>query len=82
MEFWVTETGQSINDSGEDGQGQYLSDALGYFQGRVRHLFWYSLHDNTILFPDEKCFGLIANGTLPRPAYKELQDYFSEKAVG
>ncbi len=79
MEFWVTETGQSINDSGEDGQGQYLSDALGYFQGRVRHLFWYSLHDNTILFPDEKCFGLIANGTLPRPAYIELKDYFSLK---
>jgi hypothetical protein len=68
--IWVTETGQSVEANGEQGQAQYMADALGFFQGKVTHLFWYSLVDNAA---DGKSFGLIGNETTTRLAYYELQ---------
>lgn len=75
LEVWVTETGQSVNDSGIEGQKQYIADALDYFEGKVTHIFWYSLQDNTAMFPEEKCFGLLTSDSSPRPAYYELQNH-------
>ena len=68
LEVWVTETGQSIEADGEDGQAQYMADAVQFFQGKVTRLFWYSLLDNA---GDQKSFGLIGNET--RLAYSTLQ---------
>ncbi|MGD0072546.1 MAG: hypothetical protein ABSB71_13420 [Candidatus Bathyarchaeia archaeon] len=76
LEIWVTETGQPIEASGEQGQAQYMTDALGFFQGKVTHLFWYSLIDNAA---DQKSFGLIGNATTPRPAYYALQKQLTGK---
>jgi hypothetical protein len=76
LEIWVTETGQSIEASGEDGQAQYMRDALQYFQGKVTRLFWYSLLDNAA---DQKSFGLIGDET-PRPAYYVLQKQLTGKS--
>lgn len=70
LEIWVTETGQSIEDGGEDGQVRYMADALAYFQGNVTRVFWYSLVDNA---QDLGSFGLIGNETTPRPAYVVFQ---------
>jgi hypothetical protein len=47
LEIWITETGQSIEDGGEDGQARYMADALAYFQGNVTRVFWYSLVDSS-----------------------------------
>jgi hypothetical protein len=77
LEIWVTETGQSIESSGEHGQAQYMADALGYFQGKVTRLFWYSLVDNAA---DQKSFGLIGNATTPRLAYYVLQTQLTGKS--
>ena len=76
LEIWVTETGQSIESSGEQGQAQYMHDALGYFQGKVTRLFWYSLLDNAW---EENSFGLIGDGT-PRLAYYVLQKQLTGKS--
>ena len=76
LEIWVTETGQTIESGGEQGQAQYMTDALGYFQGKVTQLFWYSLSDNAA---DQKSFGLIGNET-PRPAYYVLQKQLTGKS--
>jgi len=76
LEIWVTETGQSIEASGEQGQAQYMTDALGYFQGNVTRLFWYSLLDNAA---DQKSFGLIGNET-SRLAYYVLQKQLTGKS--
>ena len=46
LEFWVTETGQTT-ENGESEQAQYLAGALGYFNGKVSRVFWYSLLDNS-----------------------------------
>jgi hypothetical protein len=70
LEVWVTETGQTTEGNGEDGQAQYMADALGYFQGKVTRLFWYSLLDNAW---EENSFGLIGDDGTPRLAYYELQ---------
>jgi hypothetical protein len=75
MEVWVTETGHAAGSEGENGQAQYMSDALQYFNGKVAKLFWYSLLDNT----GEERFGLIENGTTPRLAYYELQKQLTDK---
>ena len=72
LEIWVTETGQSMEAGGEDGQARYMADALGYFQGKVTHLFCYSLVDNA---QDLGSFGLIGNEATPRPAYNVLQNF-------
>jgi hypothetical protein len=76
LEIWVTETGQSIEDSGEDGQAQYMVDALQYFNGKVAKFFWYSLLDNVA---DQKGFGLIGN-EMPRLAYYVLQKQLTGKS--
>lgn len=75
-EIWVTETGHPIESDGEDGQAQYMRDALQYFQGKVTRLFWYSLLDNAA---DQKSFGLIGDET-PRPAYYVLQKQLTGKS--
>ena len=72
LEVWITETGQSTTDSGEDGQVKYLVEAFDYFKGKVSMLFWYSLLDNPHL--GEKDFGLIEDGLTPRAAYHALQN--------
>jgi len=77
LEIWVTETGQPIEADGEAGQAQYMADALGYFQGKVTRLFWYSLLDNAA---DQKSFGLIGNET-PRLAYYVLQKQLTGKSA-
>jgi hypothetical protein len=77
LEIWVTETGQPIEAGGEQGQAQYMTDALGYFQGKVTRLFWYSLLDNAA---DQKSFGLIGNET-PRLAYYVLQKQLTGKSA-
>ena len=77
LEIWVTETGQSIEASGEGEQAQYMAVALGYFQGKVTLLFWYSLVDNTA---DQKSFGLIGNATTPGLAYYVLQKQLTGKS--
>jgi len=69
LEFWVTETGHYIDFEGEEGQAQYMRDALDYFKGNVAKFFWYSLLDNAW---EDKSFGLIDKGT-PRLAYYELK---------
>jgi hypothetical protein len=69
LEFWVTETGQTTEDS-EKEQAQYMAGALGYFNGKVSKVFWYSLLDNS--WEGNQTFGLIDNETL-RQAYFELQ---------
>ena len=71
LEVWVTETGQFIDDNGEDRQAKYMVDALGYFNGNTTRVFWYSLLDNAA---DGKNFGLIDNENMPRPAYYKLQN--------
>jgi hypothetical protein len=76
LEIWVTETGQSIEADGENGQAQYMTDALQYFQGKVTRLFWYSLLDNAA---DQKSFGLIGDETL-RLAYCVLQKQLTGKS--
>jgi hypothetical protein len=75
LEIWLTETGHPIDYDGEDGQAQYMRDALQYFQGKVTRLFWYSLLDNAA---DQKSFGLIGDET-PRPAYYVLQKQLTGK---
>ena len=70
LEFWVTETGCPENQEGETIQAQYLSDAYDFFQGKVTHMFWYSLEDNS-WEPDN--FGLIGQNGTQRLAYFELQ---------
>jgi len=73
LEVWVTETGQSTEAGREDGQKSYMADALGYFrQENVAHIFWYSLLDSP---QDPGSFGLIGNGTTPRPAYSVLKNF-------
>lgn len=69
LELWITETGHPIEGDGENGQAQYMRDALQYFQGKAAKLFWYSLIDNSW---EQNRFGLINNG-IPRLAYHELQ---------
>jgi hypothetical protein len=76
LEIWVTETGHPIEFGGEDGQAQYMHDALQYFQGKVTRLFWYSLLDNAA---DQKSFGLIGDET-PRLAYYVLQKQLTGKS--
>lgn len=76
LEIWVTETGHPIEFDGENGQAQYMRDALQYFQGKVTRLFWYSLLDNAA---DQKSFGLIGNET-PRLAYYVLQKQLTGKS--
>jgi hypothetical protein len=76
LEIWVTETGHPIEFDGEDGQAQYMRDALQYFQGKVTRLFWYSLLDNAA---DQKSFGLIGDET-PRLAYYVLQKQLTGKS--
>jgi hypothetical protein len=76
LEVWVTETGHPIEFGGEEGQAQYMADALRYFQGKVTRLFWYSLIDNAA---DQKSFGLIGNET-PRLAYYVLQKQLTGKS--
>jgi hypothetical protein len=76
LEIWVTETGYPIDFDGEDGQAQYMRDALQYFQGKVTRLFWYSLLDNAA---DQKSFGLIG-GETPRLAYYVLQKQLTGKS--
>ena len=71
LDIWVTETGQNITDSGEEGQAQYLKDALSFFNGNASHVFWYALHDENTSKGD---FGLIRNGTTPRQAYTQMQE--------
>ena len=70
LEVWVTETGQPVQFGGEEGQAQYMADALQFFQGKVTRVFWYSLQDNAW---EENCFGLIGDET-PRLAYQVLQN--------
>ena len=72
LEVWITETGQTIQADGEQGQAQYMADALQYFQGKTTHLFWYSLLDNTW---EENSFGLISHDGTPRLTYQELQKF-------
>lgn len=69
LEIWVTETGQPVQFEGEEGQAQYMADALQFFEGKVTRVFWYSLLDNAW---EENGFGLIGNET-PRLAYHVLQ---------
>jgi hypothetical protein len=69
LEIWVTETGYPLEYEGEEGQAQYMRDALNYFEGKVAKFFWYSLLDNTW---ENQSFGLIDEGT-PRLAYYELK---------
>jgi hypothetical protein len=76
LEIWVTETGHPIEFDGENGQAQYMHDALQYFQGKVTRLFWYSLLDNAA---DQKSFGLIEDET-PRLAYYVLQKQLTGKS--
>jgi len=70
LEILVTETGQTT-EGGENGQAQYMVDALGYFNGKVSRLFWYSLLDNP--WEGDQTFGLIGGDGTPRPAYSQLQ---------
>lgn len=70
LEFWVTETGYPENQEGETIQAQYLSDAYDYFQGKVTHMFWYSLTDNSF---EKDNFGLIDQNGTRRLACFELQ---------
>ena len=70
LEVWLTETGHPANFDGEAGQAQYIVDTLGYFQGKVTHLFWYSLTDNSW---EENGFGLINHDGTARLAYQELK---------
>jgi hypothetical protein len=74
LEFWVTETGQTT-EHGESEQAQYLAEALGYFNGKVSRVFWYSLLDNSWEKP--QTFGLVDNGTL-RAGYFELQKQLTD----
>jgi hypothetical protein len=72
LDVWVTETGQNITDcrGNQRLQAQYLADSLGFFNGRVSHVFWYALHDENATKGD---FGLIQNDGVPREAYIQLQ---------
>jgi len=69
LELWVTETGHYVDFEGEDGQAQYMCDALDFFEGKAAKFFWYSLLDNDW---EDKSFGLIDEGT-SRLAYYELK---------
>jgi hypothetical protein len=70
LEVWITETGKSIEDTGESGQATYMVDALNYFYGRVDKVFWYLLQDYS---DDPGTFGLFSGDDIVRPAYGELQ---------
>ena len=70
LEIWVTETGYPLEYEGEEGQAQYMRDALDYFTGKAAKFFWYSLLDNAW---EDQSFGLIDEGT-PRLAYYELKN--------
>jgi hypothetical protein len=74
LEIWVTETGYPLEYGGEEGQAQYMRDALDYFEGKVTRFFWYSLLDNAWEDSawENRSFGLIDEGT-PRLAYHELK---------
>lgn len=79
LDVWVTETGQPLQDSDvkidEAAQAQYMVDALGYFNGTVSKVFWYSLKDNVWELKQEtpQGFGLIGDDNVPRDAYAKLQ---------
>jgi hypothetical protein len=80
LDVWVTETGQPLQDSAsvkidEVAQAQYMVDGLGYFNGAVTKVFWYSLKDNVWEQKQEtpQSFGLIGDDNVPRDAYAKLQ---------
>jgi hypothetical protein len=58
-------------DGAKPNQLQYVSDSLGFFNGRVSHVFWYSLHDENATEGD---FGLVGADMQPRQVYTALQE--------
>jgi hypothetical protein len=72
LDIWVTETGQNLADCGgnQQLQAQYLADSLGFFSGRVSHVFWYALHDEA----SAGDFGLVDANNSPRVVYADLQN--------
>ena len=70
-EIWLTETGQEFDSSNENLQAQYLLNSHQFFKGKVTHVFWYSLYDNSWELPQK--FGLVNIDGTPRTAYNAMQ---------
>jgi hypothetical protein len=79
-EVWITETGKTIEDSGEGGQAQYISDLLPFLQDKVSNVFWYSLHDNNdeVTRNPPQHFGLIGDNGI-REAYFQMHKFITDR---
>jgi hypothetical protein len=72
LDIWVTETGQQFDQSNQNEEANYLTNAFQVFNGKVTNVFWYSLKDNSWELPQQQ-FGLVNSDGTTRPAYNEMQ---------